>query len=464
MRSFLKGHMLWHYCTGALTIPVKGANEEDAAFLGRMIEWDSHNHMILTWIRNTSIPSISNLLGSFDDAKSAWDMLAKRYFITHGSMKYQLVVELHQLRQEPGQSINDYYDQLRFIWDQIDLSDPTWACSKDAQQYASIRDEFRLYEFLMSLHKDFEPIRGQLLNRSPAPSLDTAVNELVREEAHLATLQAQNKLNVLAITPSAPPLEQPQQSSDSSGSSNRRKQTNKKFCNYCKRPGHTIETCYRRSKSTAVVANTEPTPPMASISTESQSSRSTINLSPTKLQEIIAQTVRMASNASFSTALSVLPVKSQTWIFDSTCCNHMTPHSSLFSKLDPAPHPLNIDIANGSTMHGNSLGFVLTSNLSVPGVFHVLDISYNLCSVGQLAELGYRLIFTILGVLCKIPGRDKSLGPALEFGVCFPWTIFIFHLLLLFPLLLQLLQFLPYHLLHFGILVLVMHHLPGYNS
>ena len=48
MRSFLKGRMLWHYCTGAITIPVKEASEEDAAFLGRMIEWDSHNHMILT--------------------------------------------------------------------------------------------------------------------------------------------------------------------------------------------------------------------------------------------------------------------------------------------------------------------------------------------------------------------------------------------------------------------------------
>ena len=95
MRSFLKGHMLYHYCTGAITIPVKGASEEDAAFLGHMIEWDSHNHMILTWIRNTSIPSISNLLGSFDDAKSTWNMLAKRYFTTHESMNYQLVVELH---------------------------------------------------------------------------------------------------------------------------------------------------------------------------------------------------------------------------------------------------------------------------------------------------------------------------------------------------------------------------------
>ena len=117
-------------------------------------------------------------------------MLAKRYSTTHESMKYQLVVKLHQLRQEPGQSINDYYDQFRFIWDQIDLSDSTWACLKDAQQYATIRDEFRLYEFLMSLYKDFEPIRGQLLNRSPPPSLDTVVNELVREETRLVTLQS----------------------------------------------------------------------------------------------------------------------------------------------------------------------------------------------------------------------------------------------------------------------------------
>ena len=101
----------------------------------------------------------------------------------------------------------------------------------------------------------------------------------------------------------------------------------------------------------------------------------------------------MVGNASLSTALSVLPSKSQTWLFDSACCNHMTPHSSLFSKLDLAPLSLNIHIVDGSTMHGNSLGFVSTSNLSVPGVFHVLDLSYNLCSVGQLAELGYRLIF-----------------------------------------------------------------------
>ena len=67
---------------------------------------------------------------------------------------------------------------------------------------------------------------------------------------------------------------------------------------------------------------------MASISAESQSSGSTINLSLTELQEIIAQAVRMASNAFLSTVLLVLPSKSQTWLFDFACCNHMTTYSS----------------------------------------------------------------------------------------------------------------------------------------
>ena len=71
-------------------------------------------------------------------------------------------------------------------------------------------------------------------------------------------------------------------------------------------------------------------------------------------------------------------------------------------------------------MQDNSLVFVSTSNLSIPRVFHVLDLTYNFCSVRQLVELGYRLIFTILGVLCRIRGQGKNLGPVLELGICFP--------------------------------------------
>ena len=124
----------------------------------------------------------------------------------------------------------------------------------------------------------------------------------------------------------------------------------------------------------------------------------------------------MAGNASLSTTLSVLPGKSQTWFFDSAYCNHMTLHSSLFSKLNLAPHPLYIHIVDGSTMHGNSLGFVSIFDLSVPGVFHVPDISYNLRSVGQLAELGYRLIFYYSGCIVQDlrTGQELGTGPRVE--------------------------------------------------
>ena len=81
------------------------------------------------------------------------------------------------------------------------------------------------------------------------------------------------------------------------------------------------------------------------------------------------------------------------WLMDSACCNHMTPHLSLFSQLELAPHPLNICTANDFTMFVNNIGSISTSKLSVPGFFNVTKLSYNLFFVGQLTELGYRITF-----------------------------------------------------------------------
>ena len=83
------------------------------------------------------------------------------------------------------------------------------------------------------------------------------------------------------------------------------------------------------------------------------------------------------------------------------CCNYMTPHSSLFSELKPAPHPFNIRTANCFTMSSHNIGYVSTSNLLVPGIFNIPDLSYNLFFVGQLAELGYRIIFDYSGCIVQ---------------------------------------------------------------
>ena len=112
------------------------------------------------------------------------------------------------------------------------------------------------------------------------------------------------------------------------------------------------------------------------------------------LKNIIANVIRMVSNASCSSSLSALSGMSPTsWLMDSACCNHITPYSSLFSELKPAPHLLNNRTTNSSTMSSYNIGFVSTSNLSVPRVFNIADLSYNLFSMKKLAELGYRIIF-----------------------------------------------------------------------
>ena len=145
---------------------------------------------------------------------------------------------------------------------------------------------------------------------------------------------------------------------------------------------------------------------MAPVSAQSKSSGRTFTMSTDDLKNIIANVIRMVCNASYSSSLSVLSGISPTsWLMNSACCNHITPHSSLFFELKPAPHPLNIRTANGSTMSSHNIVFVSTSNLSVPRVFNVPILSYNLFFVGQLVELGYRIIFDYSRCIVQNPRK-----------------------------------------------------------
>ena len=160
---------------------------------------------------------------------------------------------------------------------------------------------------------------------------------------------------------------------------------------------------------------------MAPISAQSKSSERTFTMSTDDLKNIIANVIRMVGNASYSSFLSALSGMSpSSWLMDSACCNHMTPHSSLFSKLKPAPHPFNIRTANGFTISGHNIGSVSTFNLSVLGVFNVPNLSNNLFSIGQLAELGYRIIFNYSRCIMQDPRTGQELGTGPRVGRIFP--------------------------------------------
>ena len=60
--------------------------------------------------------------------------------------------------------------------------------------------------------------------------------------------------------------------------------------------------------------------------------------------------------------------------------------------------------------------FRSNSNLSIPGVFNVPNLSYNLFSVGQLAKLGYRITFNYSRYIVQDwrMGQELGTGPRVE--------------------------------------------------
>ena len=115
---------------------------------------------------------------------------------------------------------------------------------------------------------------------------------------------------------------------------------------------------------------------MAFVFAHSKSLGRTFTMSTDDIKNIIANVIRMVGNASYSFSLLALFGMSHSfWFMNFACCNHMTPHSSLFFELKLVPHPLNIRIANSSAMSGHNIGSVSTFNLSVLRVFNVSNLS-----------------------------------------------------------------------------------------
>uniref|UniRef100_A0A2N9IVC8 Integrase catalytic domain-containing protein n=1 Tax=Fagus sylvatica TaxID=28930 RepID=A0A2N9IVC8_FAGSY len=247
MTVFLKGRRLWRYVTGDIPKPVPRSDTDSSSsdgdsvaaevvqvddFEARLEEWESIQCRILSWFINTSVPAISSLLPRLETGQAAWSFLATRYNCTYDfALEFHIEVKLYQMRQESGQSISDYYSQTASMWEQLAAADPPLRYAEDIDLFAKYKDRRRFTQFMMGLREDFEPTRAALLSRSPLPSLDAAVKELISEENRRPHHHLSSSDVVLA-TP------RPPSSSDRS----------RRFCTYCQKPGHDITECYRKKK------------------------------------------------------------------------------------------------------------------------------------------------------------------------------------------------------------------------
>ncbi|KAH7866182.1 hypothetical protein Vadar_016785 [Vaccinium darrowii] len=323
MSSFIKGQKLWCIITGEIVKPTKEDTETQPKFAERLEDWDSKNHMMITWFRNTFVTSLSLQFGRFQNhdgpAKAIWDFLKERYSTTGLAHQYQLLSNLHRLRQEPGQSINDFLSQVYCVWDQLALSEPTWSCTIDAQ--------------------------------SPLPTLEQAISELLSEETRLGTIKTPHQDTVLATLSSR--KTQSVQQSDSCTYCHSRDHTLLhcpiRVCKHCHKPGpgHYQSDCPRNPNKSSYNSGSnwsksgssksghryKPTSHTAAVAADATSS-STLDtsVSPISISDIeaIVKQVISSSGTPPSTALSATSGISS-WFFDSACCNHMTSDDTIFS-------------------------------------------------------------------------------------------------------------------------------------
>src|SRR3954470_6241485 len=92
-----------------------------------------------------------------------------------------------------------------------------------------------------------------------------------------------------------------------------------------------------------------------------------------------------------SASSSVMP--SSEWVLDSGASHHMSPDSSSFSLLCPSPS-ISVMTADGTPMPLAEIGSIVMPHLFLPDVYHILKLTLNLASVGQICDSGNLVTFS----------------------------------------------------------------------
>ncbi|KAG8646411.1 hypothetical protein MANES_09G001867v8 [Manihot esculenta] len=80
--------------------------------------------------------------------------------------------------------ITQFYSELRGLWQELDYChDFQRDCTGDAVKFQKMIERERVYDFLVGLNNEYDPIRVQVLGKNPFPSLEEANAHIQPEES-----------------------------------------------------------------------------------------------------------------------------------------------------------------------------------------------------------------------------------------------------------------------------------------
>ncbi|KAL5563644.1 hypothetical protein UlMin_033391 [Ulmus minor] len=308
-------------------------------------EYLTENHMVMSWLINSMTTEVGESFLLYKTAKEIWETARETYSSSENiSELFEIETRIHDLRQ--GElTVTQYFNILTRYWQQLDMFEiHSWKCSNDSVLYKKIVEQKKTFKFLLGLNKELDEVR-------------------VRREESRKKMMMSDNLSTSTVEGSA--LYTHNSSQDNKSRKGR------PWCEHCKKPGHTKETCW---KIHGKPADWKPNRARNDWETRANAAATSSNNSDTS--PFTREQIEALKNylVFFSSTYIAQTRKSRPWIVDSGASDHMTGDIAGFQSYSSCSNPSSVRIADGSLSTVAGTGTIkLTKDLHLSSVLYAVD-------------------------------------------------------------------------------------------
>uniref|UniRef100_A0A2N9GQ49 Reverse transcriptase Ty1/copia-type domain-containing protein n=1 Tax=Fagus sylvatica TaxID=28930 RepID=A0A2N9GQ49_FAGSY len=381
VRMYIRGRGKMGYLTGEKTAPA----EADPTYA----TWDAENSMVMTWLVNSMEEDISSNYMCYPTAQELWENVNQMYSdLGNQSQIFELTLKLGEMRQGED-SVTKYFNSLKRVWQDLDLFNTyEWKSVEDSRHHKKIVEDNRIFKFLAGLNIECDEVRGRVIGRQPVPTIGDVFSEVRREESRRNVMLGKKGPGV-AVESSALVAAD----ANSSKAITYQRRTDDKpqvWCDYCNKPRHTRETCWKIHGKPANWKSSKPGDrsgrafPTANEAEVTSFTKEQMEHLLTLLKSNSSSgipSVSVAQTGNEPNALSCCLNSSAPWIIDSGASDHMTSSHNFFESYSPCSGIEKVRIADGSFSSIAGKGLIkISERIDLKSVLHVPKLACNLLS------------------------------------------------------------------------------------
>ncbi|KAK3019514.1 hypothetical protein RJ639_003186 [Escallonia herrerae] len=208
--------------------------------------WIQCNAVVKSWIVNSLSRELQTSAAHADTASEIWCDFDERFTQGIALRVYDLKRSIALLQQEKS-AISTYYGKLKGVWNELHNLRPIPVCTCGAgKKMQEMREEEKVFDFLMGLDDTYKTVRSQILSIDPLPGLGRAYAVAAQEEKQQVVAAVRvPTIEATTLLAKAPHMRHGgDQKIDRRGENSGERRPGGLHCTQCNRSNHSRENCY----------------------------------------------------------------------------------------------------------------------------------------------------------------------------------------------------------------------------